>query len=85
MSESGARIIPQSNPGCKVKELPAFAVSCGKAVIRVLHVDDDVSMLDISKAMLMDVGAFEVDNACCVDDAFKELATRDYDVIVSDY
>ena len=35
--------------------------------------------------ILMDVGNFEVDNACCVDEAFKKLAACKFDIIVSDY
>jgi PAS domain S-box-containing protein len=50
-----------------------------------LHVDDDPSMLELSKQILVDMGDFEFDNACCVDEAFKKLATGYYDVIISDY
>jgi len=53
--------------------------------IYVLHVDDDPSILEISTQLLMDMGNFEVDNACCVDEAFKKLSTNQYDIIVSDY
>jgi len=51
-----------------------------------LHVDDDVSIQEITKLMLQDLNSgFEIDNACCVDEAFKELATKQYDIVVSDY
>lgn len=30
------------------------------------------------------MGNFEIDNACCVDEAFKKLSTGQYDVVVSD-
>ncbi len=33
----------------------------------------------------MDMGDFEIDHACCVDEAFKKLSTGKYDVVVSDY
>ena len=33
----------------------------------------------------MDMGNFEIDNACCVDEAFKKLSTGQYDVVISDY
>ncbi len=33
----------------------------------------------------MDMGNFEVDHACCVDEAFKKLSTKQYDVVISDY
>jgi len=50
-----------------------------------LHVEDDPSVLELSKLILMDMGNFEIDNAYCVDEAFKKLATGKYDVVVSDY
>ena len=50
-----------------------------------MHVDDDSSSIDVSKQILMDMGSFNVDHACCVDEAFKKLAIGHYDVIVSDY
>jgi len=54
--------------------------------IRVLHVDDDQSIREITKLMLMDLSsAFEIDQACSVDDGFKKLAMDTYDVVVSDY
>ena len=54
-------------------------------VIRVLHVDDDLSMLGISKAILMELGNFEIEHACCVDEAFEKLHAGGFDVVVSDY
>jgi DNA-binding NtrC family response regulator len=57
-----------------------------KNVIRVLHVDDDPSILEISKLMLMDMESnLDIDNACCVDEAFKKLETEHYDLVISDY
>ena len=53
--------------------------------IRVLHVDDDACHLEVSKDILMDMGNFEIDNACCVEEAFKKLAAGNFDVVVSDY
>ena len=51
-----------------------------------MHVDDDPSILEISKLMLMDLeSSLDIDNACCVDEAFKKLSTGHYDVVVSDY
>ncbi len=55
-------------------------------VIRVLHVDDDSSLLEISKLLLMDLDSnFEIDQACCVDEGLRKLAAGHYDVVVSDY
>jgi len=53
--------------------------------IRVLHVDDDPSILEISKQILGDMGNFEISNASCVDEALKKLETQTFDVVVSDY
>ena len=55
-------------------------------VIRVLHVDDDSAMLEVSKQILMDLeGCFEFDSACCVDEALKKLSVEQYDIVISDY
>jgi len=52
----------------------------------VLHVDDDPSLQEITKLMLLDLdNNFEFDYACCVDDALKKISTKHYDVVVSDY
>jgi PAS domain S-box-containing protein len=54
--------------------------------IHVLHVDDDSSVLEISKQILMDMDdSFEFDCACCVDEGFKKLSNGHYDVVVCDY
>jgi CheY-like chemotaxis protein len=57
----------------------------GKKRLRILHVDDDQSVLEISKHLLMDMGNFEVDSSLSVDEAFQKLAQHAYDVVVSDY
>jgi PAS domain S-box-containing protein len=57
-----------------------------KSVIRVLHVDDDPSILEISKQIMIDMdSSLEFDGATCVDEAFKKLSTGQYDVVISDY
>ena len=56
-----------------------------KNTIRVLNVDDDSRMLEVSKKILMLEGDFEIENAHSVDEPFKKLSTNQYDVIVSDY
>ncbi len=53
--------------------------------LRVLHVDDDASILEVSKQILMTEGNFEIDFASSVEEAFKKLQSRQYDVVVSDY
>ena len=69
-----------------VVDLPELATSTRKSVIHVLHVDDDPSILEISKLLLTDLNSsFDIDNACCVDEALGKLSARHYDVVVSDY
>ncbi|HEX7482648.1 MAG TPA: PAS domain-containing protein, partial [Candidatus Bathyarchaeia archaeon] len=68
-----------------VVEATDFEVSSKKSVIRVLHVDDDSSLLDISKQVLLDMGTFKIDNAYSVDEAFDKLSIENYDVVISDY
>ena len=33
----------------------------------------------------MDMGNFEIDHACCVDEALKKISNGNYDVVISDY
>jgi DNA-binding NtrC family response regulator len=57
-----------------------------KKTIRVLHVDDDASLLEISKLMLLDLDkSFEIDHASSVDEGLSKLTSGCYDVVVSDY
>ena len=68
-----------------VVEVSDLASSKKKSVTHVLHVDDDPSILEISRQILMDMGSFDIDNSCCVAEAFEKLSTGQYDVVVSDY
>jgi PAS domain S-box-containing protein len=54
-------------------------------VINVLQVDEDASFLEVSKQILLSMGNFDIDHACCVDEAFKKLSTKQYDVVIADY
>jgi PAS domain S-box-containing protein len=55
-------------------------------IIRVLYVDDDASILEISKQILQDIdNGLDIDFAYGVDEAFEKLASAKYDVVVSDY
>jgi DNA-binding NarL/FixJ family response regulator len=63
-----------------------LVVSNKKSTIHVLHVDDDPTILEITKLMLQDLDSnLEIDNSCCVDDGIKKLSSKKYDVVVSDY
>jgi PAS domain S-box-containing protein len=67
-------------------EVPALVVLNEKSVIHVLHIDDDPSLQEITKLMLLDLdSSFQIDCACSVDEALEILSTRHYDVVVSDY
>ena len=55
-------------------------------IIRILQVDDDRSLLEISKLILLDIDCnFVIDHACSVDQGLNKLAAESYDVVVSDY
>ena len=56
-----------------------------KGVIQVLHVDDDLSFLEISEQIMRDMGNFKIENACCADEALKKLSSGNYDIVISDY
>ncbi len=54
--------------------------------IHVLHVDDDQSLLEVSKQILLSMNSnFVVESSTCVEEALALLAANGYDVIVSDY
>ena len=53
--------------------------------VRILHVDDDASILSVSKTILESENNFMIDHATSVDEAFQKLGTQSYDAIVSDY
>jgi PAS domain S-box-containing protein len=65
--------------------LADLKVSKGASVIRVLHVDDDPYILDVSKELLKLEAHFEIDTAYSVDEAFRKLAQKSYDAVISDY
>ena len=51
-----------------------------------MHVDDEPSIQEITKLVLLDLkGDFEIDQACCVNEALDKLATGKYDIVISDY
>ncbi|HMK94818.1 MAG TPA: PAS domain S-box protein [Candidatus Limnocylindrales bacterium] len=54
--------------------------------IRVLLVDDDASVLEISKQILLSMDdCLKIDFAHCAEEALEKLDSAGYDVIVSDY
>ena len=81
----------KSNLRRRQKHLPNATVSGlsdlrETQTIRVLHVDDDSSIREITKLMLLDLDSiFDVDGASCVDDGLRKLISQNYDVVVCDY
>ena len=63
-----------------------MAASNKKSTIHVLHVDDDPTIQEITKLMLLDLdSSIKIENACCADDGLKKLSSKKYDIVVSDY
>jgi len=56
-----------------------------KNPLRILHVDNDISFLQVSKKIMEKKNRFEIDYAPSVEEAFRKLKTINYDVVVSDY
>ncbi len=54
-------------------------------LIRVLHINDDVGMLNVFKDILAIEAGFEVDSAISIEAAFEKIQTTSYDVIVLGY
>jgi len=78
-----------------VRSFTAFAAFCMrryldllryKQPIHVLLVDDEPSLLDVTKEFLEQQGeSFQVDTAPSAEEALQRLSEEDYDVVVSDY
>ncbi|ADN35376.1 multi-sensor signal transduction histidine kinase [Methanolacinia petrolearia DSM 11571] len=54
-------------------------------MIKVLHVDDEPALVEITKGFLEKSGEFEVTTFTSAVDAIKDLETTSYDVLISDY
>jgi len=54
-------------------------------MISVLYVDDDPSLLELSKIFLEDIGEFQIDTVESARHALDRLQHRDYDAVISDY
>jgi CheY-like chemotaxis protein len=78
--------LTHSQSGEVVVDVGDLAASNKQSAIHVLHVDDDPSIIEVSKQILKDIDArFEINDACCVDETFQKLDKQPYDAIVSDY
>jgi PAS domain S-box-containing protein len=56
-----------------------------KKRIRVLHVDDEPSLLKIAKQCLEMQGPFQVETASSAEEALEKMKKESYDAVVSDY
>ena len=56
-----------------------------RITLHILHVDDDLCLLEVSKQILSMENNFEIENVTSVDEAFKKMEEQTYDAIVSDY
>ena len=81
----GVWLIQTLNQTGLVVQVSDLAPSNKKSVIRVLHVDDDLCFLEVSKQILSMENSFEIDNATSVDEALKKMDQQLYDAVVSDY
>jgi PAS domain S-box-containing protein len=54
-------------------------------VIKVLHVDDEPALVEITKGFLEKNGEFEVTTFTSAVDAINDLENKSYDVLISDY
>ena len=62
------------------------SVALGKKdSLHILHVDDDVCFLEVSKQILSMESNFEIDTALSVDEAFQKMEKQTFDAIVSDF
>ena len=66
---------------------PAFIVGSSekKGILRILHVDDDPNIIEVSKQILSLENNFEIDTASSVDEGIQKMQRQTFDAIVSDY
>jgi DNA-binding response OmpR family regulator len=62
-----------------------WVISVKTDFLRILHVDDDVCLLEVSKQILVMENNFEIENVTSVDEAFKKMERQSFDAVVSDY
>ena len=62
-----------------------ITVNGNRKKVRILHVDDDESFLEVTKEILEAGGRYLIDGAISADEALKKVERQTYDVIISDY
>jgi PAS domain S-box-containing protein len=53
--------------------------------IHILHIDDDVDLLDATAKILGSDGGFKIDTATSINEALEKIRTTCYDAVISDY
>ena len=66
-------------------DVPGLATSNRKNLLRILHVDDDLCLLEVSKEILSIENNFDIDNVTSVDEAIEKIEKESYDAVVSDF
>jgi PAS domain S-box-containing protein len=70
----------------QVDARPIFRMNYSvQEALHILHVDDDASILQLSKMILEEENKFQIDTATSVDEALNKLNRQTYDAIISDY
>ena len=80
---SGARKIEVNATSLFYNEISLNTKTTTKT--KILHVDDDPCILQVSKDLLEMEDNFEVDSALSVDEAVKKMKAQSYDAVISDY
>ena len=78
-------MIQQLDQSSIVVRVPDLLPFNRKNVFRILHVDDDLGLLEVSKQILTMENNFDIDNVTSVDEAFEKMGEQLYDAIISDY
>jgi DNA-binding response OmpR family regulator len=72
--------------GLRVEETPLGLCNLAEDdVLKVLHTDDDPSILAVTRQILASETQFVVDQATSEDEAIEKLRTKSYDAIISSY
>ena len=85
MSKRNAR--QEAKPETIEANSPIFIDSTAlgkKGSLHILHVDDDLCVLEVSKQLLLMENNFEIESVTSVE-VFKKMERQTFDAIVSDY
>lgn len=82
-SREKQEVLPPISPVLQIEIDSACEVK--EKRLRILHVDDDVSFLYVSKNIIPLLGNFEVETAVSAEEALRKMRSDSFDAIVSDY